>query len=466
MRVARFIFGLLFAVGLFAAPSVVSVAFAQDDESAPKASATFDETLLDIPEGETGRFYVERADAIRKAFVAFLNAEGTTPEEANKLLSTIQESFDKLVKKIAFADDVDPSVAELYFREYTAGLARSENVDELKEILKSERGKDKVVPDRVGWVRYLIVSVMFEQAAEKGTVDLKDAIKELDAAVAEDDFVALRVEEFVQMISDLDEDEGAAFFERTIQSFRASDSDARKHVVNCLSIRRAGEKGKDELKDAIKNLDAAVAENDYFAQRVGEYAKLISMYDKGESSAFLKRTFQAFQASESDVRKKIAEELAPQFRFADLVGNEMIFEGVYDDGSEIDWKSYRGKVVLVDFWATWCGPCVAEIPNVLELYKKYHDAGFDVVGYSLDDDLDALEKFEKERNLPWRTGVRKLSLEANQKDGKTFTDIAKYYGINAIPTMVLVDKDGKVLDTNARGEHLKELLEKAFPDVE
>ena len=122
--------------------------------------------------------------------------------------------------------------------------------------------------------------------------------------------------------------------------------------------------------------------------------------------------------------------------------------------------------MLVDFWATWCGPCVAEVPNVLALYNKYHDAVFDVLGYSLDEDLEALERFEEERQLPWRTAVHKLSLEANEKEGKNYTNLTEYYGVNAIPTMILVDKDGKVIDTQARGERLKELLEKAFPDVE
>ncbi len=153
-------------------------------------------------------------------------------------------------------------------------------------------------------------------------------------------------------------------------------------------------------------------------------------------------------------------------RFAELVGNEMIVEGVYFEdgkaGEEIKWEDYRGKVVLVDFWATWCGPCVGEIPNVLALYEKYHDAGFEVLGYSLDSNLEALEKFEKERELPWKTASRKLSVEA---EGKEYVNLTDYYGINAIPTMVLVGKDGKVLDTRARGEHLKELLEGLFPDV-
>ena len=396
MRLVTLTLGLVLAVGLSAAPSVVSVASAQDAEPAAQKDVTFDEALLDIPEGESGSFYSERAEAIGKAFAEFVNANigenQEIPEAVRALQPKVQEAYAKLVKKIALADDLDYAVSGPYFRNYTMGIAREGNLDELNALLAAEQGKDKdkSVAERLGWLRYL---------------------------------------------------------------------------VSCVSVDKAGEKGVDELKAAIKNLDALVAEDDFVAARAEEFASIISQYSNDEAKAFFERTIEAFNASDSDARKALAKELEPQLRFFNLVGNEMIFEGVYDDGTEIDWKSYRGKVVLVDFWATWCGPCVAEVPNVLALYEKYHDAGFDVVGYSLDNDLDALEKFEKERNLPWRTGVRKLSMQANEKDGKNYTNLCEYYGIHAIPTMILVDKDGKVIDTEARGAHLQELLEKAFPDV-
>ncbi|MBR5759804.1 MAG: TlpA family protein disulfide reductase, partial [Thermoguttaceae bacterium] len=126
----------------------------------------------------------------------------------------------------------------------------------------------------------------------------------------------------------------------------------------------------------------------------------------------------------------------------------MLVEGLFLDGKEIKWEEYRGKVVLIDFWATWCGPCRAEIPNVKALYEKYHDAGFEVVGYSVDEDLDVLREFEENEKLPWKTMSEKLSMDKkNDKDEPVYKNLSAYYGVNAIPTMILVGKDGKAIDT-------------------
>jgi thiol-disulfide isomerase/thioredoxin len=70
-------------------------------------------------------------------------------------------------------------------------------------------------------------------------------------------------------------------------------------------------------------------------------------------------------------------------------------------GEPLSIAKFKGKVVLVDFWATWCGPCRGELPNVLAAYKKYHDKGFEIIGISLDRDENALKSFIKENGMVW-----------------------------------------------------------------
>jgi thiol-disulfide isomerase/thioredoxin len=111
------------------------------------------------------------------------------------------------------------------------------------------------------------------------------------------------------------------------------------------------------------------------------------------------------------------------------------------DGREVDLAKLRGKVVLIDFWATWCGPCIAELPRVLEAYKKFHEQGFEIIGISFDQDKEALEKMIKDRGMAW----------PQYFDGKGWkNDFGVKYNIHGIPAMWLVDKQGRLATTNAR----------------
>lgn len=146
---------------------------------------------------------------------------------------------------------------------------------------------------------------------------------------------------------------------------------------------------------------------------------------------------------------KTGEKMEGAARRMALLGNTMEVNGTELDGSKFDWAKYRGKVVLVDFWATWCGPCRAELPNLKKNYDLYHEKGFEVVGISLDNDRAALEKFLEAEQNPW------ITLYDGPWNDNT---VATYYGIMGITTVILVDKEGKVVSTRARGPELGKQL--------
>lgn len=139
--------------------------------------------------------------------------------------------------------------------------------------------------------------------------------------------------------------------------------------------------------------------------------------------------------------------IAPGFEAESLDGNKINFPG-----------SYKGKIVFLDFWATWCGPCIAELPNLIKGYEKFHSQGIEVLGVSLDqpNKADTVKQFTLARNMPWPQ-----IYEGKYWDIK----IGKQYGVQAIPFCLLVDGDtGKILATvnELRGNALDKTLSRVL----
>jgi thiol-disulfide isomerase/thioredoxin len=221
----------------------------------------------------------------------------------------------------------------------------------------------------------------------------------------------------------------------------------------------AGANTEAALAEDLKAFDALLEEHkaektDAVAQvlfmKALLYMEVIKDYDKGgELLKQLKADFPETQAAKNvdkvlawlDQTKetmKIQSALKPGVGFPDFNEKDLA-------GEPLSIAKFKGKVVLVDFWATWCGPCRGELPNVLAAYNKYHDKGFEVIGISLDQDENALKNFIKEKGMAW----------PQYFDGKGWgSKLGQKYGINSIPMTFLLDQEGRIVAKELRGPAL------------
>lgn len=234
-----------------------------------------------------------------------------------------------------------------------------------------------------------------------------------------------------------------------------------KEAANMFKQLELRKFGLDEKLDAVARKEKGAAQPFMAAMQQamnqGEPTELIlskaenavSMLEQTGQYALglqLCQMIQAIFQKSSNEQLKVAAAHAVDMatRRLQIVGKPFTVDGVALDGAQFDFTKYKGKVVLVDFWATWCGPCVEELPNVRDNYEKYHDKGFDVIGVNLDQDRGAAKQFLQSEKLPWVTIIN--------------DELVQKCGIEAIPFIVLLDRNGTAVALHVRGPQLGQKL--------
>jgi thiol-disulfide isomerase/thioredoxin len=167
----------------------------------------------------------------------------------------------------------------------------------------------------------------------------------------------------------------------------------------------------------------------------------------------------------TDSNREVASTADALIEKAGYLGKQIDMKFTAADGRAVDLAALRGKVVLVDFWATWCGPCMNEMPHVKDVYAKYRDRGFEVIGVSLDGDgitkgiqsgvrtqEDFLAFLEREK-MPWPQHYDNLGWK---------NEFAQKFSIKSIPAVFLLDRDGRVIATELRGEGFEHRVRQAL----
>ena len=236
-------------------------------------------------------------------------------------------------------------------------------------------------------------------------------------------------------------------------------------VMLGLSFMSKGEKDNAAMRDSLGQMYLAVK-----AKTARTIDSLVANYPDCYATALIINNFVVKNRDLEEV-EKMYESLTPRIKNAYLgrklktsidnikktaIGNVAPdFTLQAPDGQNISLSDYRGKIVLLDFWASWCGPCLREVPNVKKVYDKFHDKGFEILSVSLDDKKDN-----------WVNAIEKNDLNWGHVSSLKGWDcpVAKLYNVSGVPAMLLIDKEGKIVATKLRGDLLMEKVAEQFEE--
>ena len=232
---------------------------------------------------------------------------------------------------------------------------------------------------------------------------------------------------------------------------KAKSIDERFEMVNAL---RQGLRDNEAADKLMAEIEASAKTDDDKATVMMNKATQVRRTKRDDKEAYaaalaeVVKLYPNTKAGKIAAAKQAAANLKPGSDPVPFTTKDM-------DGKDVSPADYKGKVLLIDFWATWCGPCMAELPHVLEAYTAYHTQGFEILGISLDreNDKEKLVSTIKEKGMSWR----------HVFDGKYWqAEIAQLHDVNSIPFTILIGKDGKVIGTSLRGDALGKAVKAAL----
>lgn len=231
-------------------------------------------------------------------------------------------------------------------------------------------------------------------------------------------------------------------------------SEDDRFEIRSMGVQRAvaGRPSKDPQAALAEYEKAVRALQKEFPKRPQVYGMLLDVASEAEGDKA--RALAKEVADGADAPEQVKAAAQGLLRRLEAVGKPLALKFKALDGRDVDLAKLKGKVVLVDFWATWCRPCVAELPNVKAAHEKLNVKGFEIVGISFDQDKGRLEKFVATEKMPW----------PQYFDGKGWENqFGQEFGIQSIPAMWLVDKKGNLRDVNGR-EDLAAKVEKLLAE--
>jgi thiol-disulfide isomerase/thioredoxin len=227
-----------------------------------------------------------------------------------------------------------------------------------------------------------------------------------------------------------------------------ADLDENLSAINALIV-KYGKTGDREQVARLYLLDAHI-----YADGLGNLARAQSIW------AHVVREFpgtiaaRGAAASLAQVNAQLAAAPDPSIPEGLLVGQRFpVFNESSLSGAALNLAAYRGKVTLIDFWATWCGPCKAEMPNVIATYRQYHERGFEIIGVSLDQERGAVSRFTAANGMTWQQYFDGLGWK---------NKLAEKYGVDSIPMAYLLDRHGIIVGKSLRGPKLTEAVDQAL----